>query len=188
VDDQGAAIKTILNETERLRYLVEDLLYLSRLDTDEEMYRFAELDFGELLQHVTARMKILAEKEKIDISLTRAEDDILLRGDEEKLVRAITNVVSNCLRFAAAKIAVQVTLMPDPGNKHLRLTICDDGPGFDQDDLDNIFTRFYKGKNGKFGLGLAIAKSIIDKHGGSITARNNENGGACFEIFLVPGV
>ena len=64
------------------------------------------------------------------------------------------------------------------------LTIKDDGPGFDEIDLQNLFVRFYKGKKGHFGLGLTITKSIIDKHKGNIFVSNTENG-AIFKLELL---
>jgi len=69
-------------------------------------------------------------------------------------------------------------------NEKVVIEISDDGPGFDEKDLDKIFERFYKGKGGKYGLGLAITKTIIKKHHGSIMAENNKKGGALFRIIL----
>jgi signal transduction histidine kinase len=65
----------------------------------------------------------------------------------------------------------------------VRITITDDGPGFESTELPNIFERFYKGSKGNFGLGLAISKNVIEKHNGKITAENSEYG-ALFQIDL----
>ncbi|MFA6808623.1 MAG: HAMP domain-containing sensor histidine kinase [Eubacteriales bacterium] len=184
VEDRNAATEIIIDETKRLCALVEDLLYLSRLDTDEEIYRFESVDFSGLIQNIIERMRVLTEKENIELSLLIPYAEISLSGDEEKLTRAITNIISNCKRYAQSKISVQVNLSKKLPNNQLLLTIADDGPGFESEDLANVFTRFYKGKKGKFGLGLAITKTIILKHNGTIVAKNGTDGGALFEIHL----
>jgi len=159
VEENHTATDIIIDESKRLCSLVEDLLYLSRLDTDEEMYVFKSVNFSDAVKDVTERMKILANKENIKISLQLPQNKVFLIGDEEKLSRALTNIISNCLRYAKSKIDIKVdisNLLTD----QLVLTISDDGPGFDPEDLKNLFTRFYKGKKGKFGLGLTITKTI----------------------------
>ena len=70
-------------------------------------------------------------------------------------------------------------------NENIIIIIADDGIGFKEEKIDNIFERFYKGEGGNYGLGLAITKSIIERHGGNIMAFNNMQGGASFKIDLM---
>lgn len=184
VEDKGAATEIIIDESKRLCSLVEDLLYLSRLDTDEEIYRFESIEFTDLIKGVTERMNVLAEKDNIEISLILPASEINLIGDEEKLSRAVTNLISNCIRYAKSKITIQVNNANQSPKSNLELTISDDGLGFEAEDLTNLFARFYKGKKGKSGLGLPIAKTIIDRHKGTIVAKNIPNGGAVFIVSL----
>jgi len=180
VVENGTAVNVIIDESKRLTHLVEDLLYLSRLDTIEENYHFSNLDFNELINSCVERMNAIALKNNIKISFNTSSDNINIYTDEEKLSRAITNIISNCIRYANSVVSITSDIID---NNKIKLTISDDGSGFDFDELPNIFERFYKGKQGKFGLGLAISKNVIEKHGGKITAENSESG-ALFIIEL----
>lgn len=180
VIDNNTAVNIILDETKRLTHLVEDLLYLSRLDTIEESYHFINLDFNELVNNCIERFSGIAMKSNIKITANNLNKSIEIYADEEKLSRAITNIISNCIRYADSTIVITAKIVD---NKKAQLTISDDGPGFEANELPNIFERFYKGKKGKFGLGLSISKNVIDKHNGKITAENTESG-ALFMIEL----
>ncbi|ANX00302.1 hypothetical protein CSTERLE_01200 [Thermoclostridium stercorarium subsp. leptospartum DSM 9219] len=173
VVETDEAVKVILDETQRLTRLVENLLYLSRLDSIEEPYNFEVLDFHELLHYVAMRMKGIAQQSGKEICTKIEPESVRLSGDEEKLSRAITNILDNGIRYARHKIEINSRIT---GENNIELIISDDGPGFDTEDLKNVFTRFYKGKRGHFGLGLSITKSIIEKHSGTITAGNTGEG------------
>ena len=180
VVDDNTAVNVIIDESKRMTHLVEDLLYLSRLDTIEENYHFDQLDFNELINSCIERMNGIAINQNIKITSNIIHGTLELYADEEKLSRAITNIISNCIRYADSTVVITSKIID---NDKIELTISDDGPGFDTNDLPNIFERFYKGKKGKFGLGLAISKSIIEKHSGKISAENSESG-ALFKIVL----
>lgn len=175
VTDSADSADIIIAESKRLTQLVENLLYLSRLDAIEESYHFEMLDCGELLKTCADRMNAIAEKSNINIDISFLAENIRISADEEKLSRAISNVLSNCIRFANIKVTIKSELIDQ---NTVRVTISDDGPGFDADELPNIFERFYKGSKGNFGLGLAISKNVIEKHNGKITAENTESGAA----------
>ena len=180
VVDSSTAVNVIIDESKRMTHLVEDLLYLSRLDSIEENYRFDNLNFNELINSCVERMNGIAIKNNIKISKNITDEMAELFADEEKLSRAITNIISNCIRYANTAIAITSKVID---NDKIQLTISDDGPGFESNELPNIFERFYKGKKGIFGLGLAISKNVIEKHNGKITAQNSEPG-ALFVIEL----
>ncbi len=173
VVENEEAVRVILSETTRLTQLVENLLYLTRLDALEETYQMEYLDFQELLHFCTIRMKALAKKQGKEIFVHLEPESVKLFGDEEKLTRAITNLLDNSIRYAESHVVLS-SCIPDP--HYMEFSIVDDGPGFSEKDLKHLFTRFYKGKHGHFGLGLAITKSIIEKHNGTITALNTPEG------------
>lgn len=180
VIDSNSAVNIILSEIKRMTNLVEDLLYLSRLDAIEENYNFRNLNFNELINTCVNRMNLIAEKSNINIKTNIFTEIIQIRGDEEKLSRAITNIISNCIRYADSSIIVELKAIT---NNKVQLIISDDGPGFEVHDLPNVFERFYKGTKGKFGLGLSISKNILEKLNGKISANNSELG-ALFIIEL----
>ena len=179
VDSQEAA-RVILEESRRLTHMVEELLYLSRLDTIEENYRFENIDIPELLKECTDRLDAIASKQQKKIILELPEESPAVKGDYEKLERAVLNLMTNCIRYAANTIRIKYG---KTGDNSVEILISDNGPGFTEEDLKNIFTRFYKGPKGDIGLGMAIAKSIVEKHHGIITAENAPSG-ALFRIVL----
>ena len=180
VIDSDSAVEVILSEIKRMTHLVEDLLYLSRLDAIEENYSYSNLNFNDLLNSCLQRMNLLAQNENINISANIFSDKIIVNGDEEKLSRAIDNILSNCIRYADRVVKLELKTIDD---SRISISISDDGPGFKDSDLSNIFERFYKGKNGNFGLGLSISKNIIEKLNGKISAKNSASG-ALFIIEL----
>ncbi|MDF2520495.1 MAG: histidine kinase [Clostridia bacterium] len=180
VMDRNAAVEVIVDESKRLTSLVEDLLYLSRLDSIEENYRFSNLDFDEFIKGCIERMNGIALKNNVKLTINSVDEKITVYADEEKLSRAVNNIISNCLRYAKAMVQIDMTVTED---NRIRLNISDDGQGFDPNELPSIFERFYKGKKGNFGLGLAISKNIIEKHNGHISAANADVG-AMFTIEL----
>lgn len=180
VVEQNTAVDIIINESNRLTRLVEDLLYLSRLDTIQENYHFEILDLRELVNNCINRISGLTINSNIKIKSAISQTEIKILMDEEKLTRAITNILSNCIRYANSSIVLTIDSIDDDW---VELTIADDGPGIESKDIPNIFERFYKGKGGKFGLGLAISKNIIEKHNGEISFENSKSG-AVFKIRL----
>lgn len=180
VTDSDTAADIILQESKRITRLVEDLLYLSRLDAIEENYSFSTITFNPLMVSCIKQMQGIANKNDIKIILEAPTETINIVADEEKLSRAITNILSNCIRYADRTIKVNYQRISED---EIELSISDDGPGIATNSLPNIFDRFYKGTKGNFGLGLAISKNIIEKHDGKITAENL-NPGASFRIIL----
>ncbi len=180
VTDGTASADIIIDESKRLTHLVENLLYLSRLDAIEENYSFSILSVNELIHCSIDRMKVIADSSNITISADPLASEAKIYADEEKLSRAITNILSNCIRYAESAVAIKSELIDE---STVRVTISDDGPGFASNELPNIFERFFKGTKGNFGLGLAITKTVIEKHKGKISAENSE-AGAMFTLEL----
>ena len=182
VEDREKAVDIIIEESKRLSDLVEDLLYLSNLEGMQDRLNLEKIKVEELLKSSIERVNGIAVKEhkKIALNTNTENSNVIIHGDEEKLIRAILNILGNCLRYC--KETINVSLKQD--NSQAIIIIEDDGKGFVKEDIPNIFERFYKGKGGKYGIGLAITKTIIEKHGGNISAENRLEGGARFIIKL----
>jgi len=118
----------------------------------------------------------LMQEKKIDLILD--DETMMVLVDEDLLFKAVYNVLSNAIKYA--KTQVKVTLRKE--GDHAMIMILDDGDGISPIDLPHIFKRFYKGKKGNFGLGLAIAKSSVELMNGKISVENK--GGALFRITL----
>lgn len=182
VVESSAAADIIIGETKRTTRLVEDLLYLSRLDSIEENYSFRALDLNLIVRDSAERMRGVAASDNISICLEGPEpgSEIMILADEEKLSRAFTNIISNCIRYADSAVKISCNRIQ---HGEAEISIRDDGPGIDNNDLPNIFERFYKGRKGNSGLGLAISRNIIEKHKGKIYAANTGSG-AMFIVSL----
>jgi len=180
VIDSNSAVPIILDEIKRMTNLVEDLLYLSRLDAIEENYNYSNLNFNVLVKRCVDSMNLISEKGNIILTINFPKEVVQIHGDEEKLSRAITNIISNCIRYATSVVVIELKVID---NKIVQLIISDDGPGFGFDELPNIFERFYKGTKGNCGLGLSISKNVIEKLNGKISASNSKLG-ALFIIEL----
>lgn len=180
VDEEDKAVDIIIEESKRLSDLVDELLYLSKIEAMQDKLNLEEINIEYMINSSIERIKGIAVKNNKTIKYSKSENSTLIMADEEKLTRAIINVLGNCLRYCRENIDV---VLKNEGSKVI-IIIEDDGPGFEEKDLENLFERFFKGKGGNYGLGLAITKSIIDKHNGSIVAENGIKGGARFIITL----
>jgi len=105
-------------------------------------------------------------------------ESIQIRGSEENLTVALENILENAIRFAKSKISISVKKNKDPANGGIfaHIEVFNDGDPITPENLDKIFHSLYKDKNGNFGIGLAITKKIIAFFGGSVYAKNRENG------------
>lgn len=173
-----AASETILQETDKLAELVTDILYLSKLDSITPQGR-EQVNLTQVLQTSAARQEVIAQERGIKFTQP-STGDVYYNGPKEQLTRVVDNLISNALRYAKSEITLNCIKMPTA----IVLTVADDGSGIEPALLPNVFERFYKGKNGNHGIGLAIVKSIVAGEGGSITAQNTPEGGALFTITL----
>lgn len=180
VDEEDKAVDIIIEESKRLSDLVEELLYLSKIEGMQDKLNIEEISVEYMIKSSIDRIKGIAVKDNKTIKFSTNNNNIIIKGDEEKLTRAIINILGNCLRYCRENIEV---IVKTEGSK-INIIIEDDGPGFEEKDIDKIFERFFKGKSGNYGLGLAITKSIIERHDGKIAAENSIKGGARFTITL----
>ena len=176
--DPIEASGVILEETERMSELVEELLALSRLESGQANAEFHTADVRELLYDCLRSTEQLAEQRRLDISPCFDENPVLVNCDELQLRRAFTNIITNALRYAKEKI--QIECRADRGKAVVRIR--DDGDGIAPELLPHIFDRFFSTRPGGAGIGLSFAKEIVSLHKGTIRAAND--GGAVFEICL----
>jgi len=169
---------TIVAETDRMSGLVEDLLYISRIDTLNSNLEMEENDLRETLSLCAEHLRPMAEKKEIAIVFDFDQEAVLLNYNEKHLYRTFTNLISNALRYAKSEIKLSCHQCKDG----VEVIVSDDGPGISAEDLPHVFERFYKGPDGKHGIGLSIVKSVVELHGGEITI-NTENG-TSFRIFF----
>ena len=181
VMDTGSAAEVILAESDRMTELVEELLDISKIDMGRQRLTLSETDIRELLYDGIRAVEPAADS-SIAIVPVFPEEPVMVSCDDTRLRRAVTNILSNGVRYARSEL--RLTCRAD--RRQVTIRIQDDGDGIAEADLPHIFDRFYMGKSGKSGIGLALTKEIVHLHRGTIRAYNGETG-AVFEITLPMG-
>lgn len=168
--EEGVSI--ILQESEKLESLVEDILYLSRLEAGESVVDpKTTVLLSIFMKNVVKQVKNKANMVEKHISL-EIKRDILMKVHHKELERGVFNIINNALNYATSKILVTADIV----NSDILITIQDDGKGIEEEMLKNLFSRFRKGTKGSHGIGLSISKAAVEMHGGKITASNTEEG------------
>ena len=180
--DTGSAAEVILAESDRMTELVDELLDISKIDMGRQPHTLSETDIRELLYDSIRAVEPAAAASGITIAPDFPEEPVMVKCDDTQIRRAVTNILTNGLRYAHSQLCL--TCRPDKRNVIIRIQ--DDGDGIAEGDLPHIFERFYMGKSGKSGIGLALTKEIIHLHKGTIHAYNGDSG-AVFEITLPMG-
>ena len=182
VMDTGSAAEVILAESDRMTGLVDELLDISKIDMGRQPLTLSETDIRELLYDSIRAVEPAAAASGITIAPDFPEEPIMVKCDDTQMRRAVTNILTNGFRYARSELCL--TCRAD--KRHVTIRIQDDGDGIAEEDLPHIFDRFYMGKSGKSGIGLALTREIIHLHRGTIRAYNGETG-AVFEITLPMG-
>jgi two-component system, OmpR family, phosphate regulon sensor histidine kinase PhoR len=180
----------IQQEAERLGVLVDDLLSLARSDADELRLDITAVDAGEIVEEVYQAMVLLAHRER-QVTLVRSGLPGLppVLADRQRLAQVLLNLIRNGVAYTPEGGIVSITIEESDANR-LVITVADTGIGIPQDELDLIFERFYRvdtsraRTSGGFGLGLAIARDLVQAMGGSITVESKRREGSCFRVFL----
>ena len=179
VMDTGSAAEVILKESDRMTELVDELLDISKIDMGRQPLTLSEMDVRELLYDSIRAVEPAAAAGGIAIVPDFPEEPVMVSCDDTRLRRAVTNILSNGVRYARSEL--RLTCRTEKRNATIRIQ--DDGDGIAEADLPHIFDRFYMGKSGKSGIGLALTKEIIHLHKGTIRAYNGDSG-AVFEISI----
>lgn len=162
------AAEIIIKESRRMSALVDEILFLSKVDQIDSAQGNEIFLLDELIYDCSGAIKKIADDRQISIRHIPPERSYSAVGKENHLARAISNILSNAVRYAKSSIILQWYIE----EQNIFLHIVDDGTGISEEDLPHIFERFYKGKDGNFGIGLSITQSIVKQHGGEITVNS----------------
>jgi two-component system phosphate regulon sensor histidine kinase PhoR len=180
-------LERIHRDIDRMTFLVNDLLELSRLESGQLALQLAPLDLRPLVDEVSARFSAAAEAHGITVETDLPPGLPQVSGDREKLQQVLINLVENALKFTP--IAGSITLSAQLQNEMIEVRVKDTGAGIPQEHLTHIFERFYKvdraRRDGGTGLGLAIVKQIVEAHRGEAWVESQEGVGSTF-IFTIP--
>ena len=166
----------------RLAYLEEALLLLSRIDAGTLTMEKTSVDVFTMLTLAADNLQELFLQEGVFVDIPE-NGEITITADLDWTMEAMMNLLKNCMEHTPKGTTVHCSYEENP--LYTQIRIWDEGTGFAKEDLSHLFERFYRGKNAKdtgIGIGLPLAKAIIEMQGGMISASNLLTGGACFEI------
>lgn len=175
VMEPKAAGQVILRESDKLGGMVEDILYLSRIGKAAPEGAAEPLDVRDVLSLCVSEQRTEADGRGISFRFDFDDAPALLPIREQDAHRLFGNLISNAIRYARSEVRLACRATADA----VTVSVADDGPGIAPEDLPHVFERFYKGADGKHGIGLSIAQSVVDAYHGEIGVKND--GGAVFE-------
>lgn len=184
-------LSSLYDEVLRLGRLVNDLECINLAEAGKLPLHFREVEPALLIARAAAAFQHEANERKIVFTVDAAKDLLPWRLDEDRVTQVIINLLANAFKFTPAQ--GEIKLQTKVEKEGLIIEVSDSGPGIPEKALPYIFTRFYKSGKGRreadekgegSGLGLSIAKSFVEAHGGTINARNRPEGGSVFSVTL----
>jgi two-component system, OmpR family, phosphate regulon sensor histidine kinase PhoR len=186
-------LQVMQKQTAWLQHLIEDILEMTSLDSGQAISQWAAVAPATVIDHIATRYESQAKHAGLHLSWHMpAESSPSLRGDEMRLIQAMSEIADNAIRFtpAGGEVIVRLeTVEDDTGRLWVVFSIADTGPGIPQEEQPRIFDRFFRGaltESGQLsgtGLGLSIAEAIVVAHGGQITLETGP-GGTTVKVWL----
>jgi signal transduction histidine kinase len=177
--EKNEAADIILEKTNHLARMVDDILHVSRLDNVASL-SMEEMNLCMIVEECIRQQRSVAESGGLKINYVSDGEPINVKCSVTYMERAVNNMISNAIRYAKENITVECYAIGSSAT----VRVSDDGPGFETEILSRVFERFYRGKGGLTGIGLSTVKSIIDQHKGSATAENGKDSGAVLTISI----
>jgi len=183
-------LETIRRNAYRLLRLIDDLLDLSRIDAGRLRLNVAPVDLPKLAEHMVESFRAAAESRRIALTLKAPERIEDLHGDEHRLEMVLTNLIGNALKFTPDGGRIDIVVESD--GTLARMSVRDTGPGISAEDQKRIFDRFYRvdapeRQQGGAGIGLSLARQLVELHGGALTVMSEPGQGSTFSAMLPHG-
>ena len=173
-------------EVDRMTQLVAELTELSRIETGKAELELEPIEINQLVEETVARLKPQAERQNLTLETSLANDLPFVPADKERVRQVMVNLIHNAVKFNRPGGSVQIRT--ESYDNSVLVEVSDSGIGIAGEDLPHIFERFYKADKSRTGqgsgIGLAIAKHVVESHGGKITARSEEGKGTTFSFSL----
>jgi len=195
-NDVGAREKflTIMQaQATRMARLIDDLLSLSRIELNAHLQPETEVELAPLMRQVVDGLMTLARDRGVEINVAAPEESLVVLGERDELIRALENLVENALKYGAAGKRVDIALasaQTRAGAPEARISVRDFGPGIAPEHLPRLTERFYRvdvadsRAQGGTGLGLALVKHVVNRHGGRLSIESTPGAGAAFTMHL----
>jgi len=195
-DDTAARAKflTIMQgQATRMARLIDDLLSLSRIELNAHLQPSTPLDLAPIVRQVADGLQTLARDRDVAIKVSTPPEPLIVLGDRDELIRVLENLVENALKYGAAGKRIDITLTRGQargGAPEVRVAVRDYGPGIAPEHLPRLTERFYRvdvadsRAQGGTGLGLALVKHVLNRHGGRLNIESTPGEGATFTMHL----
>jgi two-component system, OmpR family, sensor histidine kinase CiaH len=180
-------ITSIRNQTARLDKLVKNLLMLSKMDEDNRKMVFTEFDLSEVVIMMAEPFETIAETKNKKFQMD-IQPDITLLGDKSSIEQLISTLVDNAIKYSNEGGSIKITL--SSVKKGIKLEVYNTTQELDTHNLDKLFDRFYRADSsrsrdtGGYGIGLSIAKSIVEAHHGKISVKSEDGRSICFTVVI----
>lgn len=177
----------------RMARLIDDLLSLSRIELNAHLQPSTPVDLAPIVRQVVDGLQMLARDRGVEIKVALSPDTLTVLGDRDELVRALENLIENSLKYGAAGKRVDVTVgraQTRAGLPEAHVSVRDYGPGISPEHLPRLTERFYRvdvadsRAQGGTGLGLALVKHVLNRHGGRLTIESTPGAGATFTMHI----
>ncbi len=178
----------MLEDSEHLSHLIDNILDFSRIDDDRKKYDFTDVDLDELFRKFLVSLRETLPKPDFNIRYTCPDRIPLIRADRDAIIQVFYNLVDNALKFSGTSKQIDISLIP--GENEVIFCVKDYGIGIPANDLEKIFDRFYRGNEPQrlgirgSGIGLTIVQKIVEAHNGHMTLESKPDEGSTFCVHL----
>lgn len=182
LEEKRKILFQIKHKIKHINSLILILLKLAKFDSNTIVFKRQNNDLLTIINEASMNVSALADLKNIEININ-SNDNINIYCDYKWEVEALTNIIKNCIEYSLKNSKIDIFI--NDNNLYTKLTIKDYGKGMDKEEIKNIFKRFYKGNNSfndSIGIGLSLAKNIIEKDNGLISVKSKKNNGTEFNI------
>ena len=187
-EEYKRVISVSLEETKRMLKIIEDLLLLTKMNYQPDVLKFERIDLTQFIRIIYEQAKILSSQKKITVNADIPEEAGMVSADELHLRRLFLNLIDNAIKFTPDNGSIGITLKYE--NQKAIVSIVDTGIGIEEENMPKLFEKFFriegktKDNSPSSGLGLSIAQSIAELHGGEISVTSRAGQGSNFSVSI----
>lgn len=190
VQEQRTTLRIMADSSRRLIHLISTILDLSKMEAGMMEYRIVPTDLKRVTDISVSKVRLLGDAKHVQLLVESPPQRGWVKADALRIEQVLDNLLSNALKFSSEGGIVKVQMKPDPKAGVLEVSVSDGGPGIAPEDLPHIFERFYQGRTktkhstAGSGLGLALAKRVVEAHGGRIWIESELKKGTTVRFIL----
>ncbi len=188
--DQRTTLRIMSDSSRRLMYLISTILDLSKMESGMMEYRFVPTDLRRVADISVNKIRLLADAKQVQLLIEAPVERHWVRADSTRIEQVLDNLLSNALKYSPEGAVVKLHMMPRRDEGLLFVNVTDSGPGIPVEEVPHIFERFYQGRTKTrhvsvgSGLGLALAKKVVEAHGGRIWVESEVGKGTTVRFIL----